>query len=85
VKFDISKVELGPLSKQIFEVLQSAGSGGPQFGYNIDVLAPPAFNDEMQNGFQAILAGKKTPEQEAADLQAAWEKGMPAAGATPTG
>jgi hypothetical protein len=39
----------------------------------------------MQNGFQAILAGDKTPEQEAADLQAAWEEGMGAAAATPTG
>ena len=47
-----------------------------QFGYNVDVLAPPEFNDAMQNGFQAILAGDKTPEQQAADLQAAWEEGM---------
>ena len=85
VKFDVSAIEVGPLTKQIIEVLQSAGNGGPQFGYNVDVLAPPAFNDEMQNGFQAILTGSKTPEQEAADLQKAWEEGMPAAGATPTG
>ena len=47
-----------------------------QFGYNVDVLAPPEFNDMMLNGFQAILAGDKTPEQQAADLQAAWEEGM---------
>ncbi len=39
----------------------------------IDVLAPSGFNDARQNGFQAILAGDKTPEQQAADLQAAWE------------
>ena len=55
-----------------------------QFGYNVDVLAPPEFNDMMQNGFQAILAGDKTPEQQAADLQAAWQEGMPAAEATPS-
>jgi hypothetical protein len=38
----------------------------------------------MQNGFQAILAGDKTPEQQAADLQAAWEEGMGASEATPS-
>ena len=54
-----------------------------QFGYNVDVLAPPEFNDMMPNGFQAILAGDKTAEQQAADLQAAWEEGMSAAAATP--
>ena len=32
-----------------------------QFGYNVDVLAPPEFNDAMPNGFQAIIAGDKTP------------------------
>jgi raffinose/stachyose/melibiose transport system substrate-binding protein len=38
----------------------------------------------MQNGFQAILAGDKTPEQQAADLQTAWEEGMPDSEATPS-
>jgi hypothetical protein len=37
----------------------------------------------MQNGFQSMLNGDKTAEQQAADLQAAWEEGMPAAEATP--
>jgi raffinose/stachyose/melibiose transport system substrate-binding protein len=84
VEFDISSVDIGPTSSAIFEVLQSAGAeGAPQFGYNIDVMAPPSFNDMMQNGFQAILTGGKTAEQQAADLQAAWEEGMGAAEATP--
>lgn len=83
VDFDASAVELDPVTTQIVEVLQAAGESDAQFGYNIDVMAPPAFNDMMQNGFQAMLNGDKTAEQQAADLQAAWEKGMPAAEATP--
>jgi raffinose/stachyose/melibiose transport system substrate-binding protein len=84
VDFDVSTVEIGPTTAAIFEVLQTAGDeGSPQFGYNVDVMAPPAFNEEMSNGFQAILTGGKTAEQEAADLQAAWEEGMAAAEATP--
>lgn len=85
VQVDMASIEAGPLYKAIIDILQTAGDGKTQFGYNVDVLAPASFNDEMQNGFQAILAGDKTPEQEAADLQAAWEEGMGAAAATPTG
>jgi raffinose/stachyose/melibiose transport system substrate-binding protein len=84
VEFDISSVEMSPATASIFEVLQGAGTeGAPQFGYNIDVMTPPAFNDVMLNGFQAILTGGKTAEQQASDLQAAWEEGMGAAEATP--
>ena len=76
IEVDMSNIEIGPLNKLIIETLQTAGDEGVQFGYNVDVLAPAQFNEEMQNGFQAILAGDKTPEQEAADLQATWEEGM---------
>ncbi len=31
----------------------------------------------MLNGFQAMLVGDKTAEQQAADLEAAWDEGMP--------
>jgi raffinose/stachyose/melibiose transport system substrate-binding protein len=86
VEFDSSALELGPLQRLVLDTLQAAGQeGGPQFGYNIDVLAPPSFNDMMTNGFQAMLAGDKTSEQQAADLQAAWEEGMGAAASTPEG
>jgi raffinose/stachyose/melibiose transport system substrate-binding protein len=79
VQFDASTLELSPLQGLVLDTLQSAGQeGGPQFGYNVDVLAPPAFNDMMTNGFQAMLAGDKTAEQQAADLQTAWEEGMAA-------
>ncbi|MCA9876191.1 MAG: extracellular solute-binding protein [Thermomicrobiales bacterium] len=83
VDFDASALELDPTTAQIVAVLQDADTSGLQFGYNVDVMAPPAFNEMMQNGFQAVLNGDKTAEAQAADLQAAWEAGMPAAEATP--
>lgn len=47
-----------------------------EMGYNIDVLTPDNFNTVMGDGFQAVLLGEKTPEQQAADLQAAWEQAI---------
>ena len=47
-----------------------------EMGYNIDVLTPDNFNTMMGDGFQAVLLGEKTPEQQAADLQAAWEQAI---------
>jgi len=42
-------------------------------GYNIDVLAGDQFNNVQGDGFQAVLIGRKTPEQLVKELQAAWE------------
>ncbi len=83
MEVDTEGLEVTPLFKEVLEVLRSAANGETELGYNIDVLAPPQFNDTMQNGFQAILAGDKTAEEQAADLQAAWEQGMPEASGTP--
>lgn len=80
VEVDTAALELSPLAQSVFDVLQSAAAGQTALGYNIDVLTPPGFNDTMLNGFQSILAGDKTPEQQAADLQAAWLEGAQAAG-----
>jgi raffinose/stachyose/melibiose transport system substrate-binding protein len=84
VDADLSTIESSPLSDLVIETLQTAGDEGVQFGYNVDVLAPPEFNEMMLSGFQAILVGDKTPEQQAADLEAAWEEGMGASEATPS-
>ncbi|MBA2595133.1 MAG: extracellular solute-binding protein [Chloroflexia bacterium] len=78
VKVDLSAVEIGPVNRTVLDILQSAEAEGLAFGYNVDVLAPPPFNEMMQNGFQAVIAGDKTAEQQAADLDAAWNEGMPA-------
>jgi raffinose/stachyose/melibiose transport system substrate-binding protein len=82
VQFDASALDLSPTFRQILDVLQNAAAQGTQFGYNVDVLAPPQFNDTLLNGCQALLSGDTTPEQLAADLQAAWDEGM-AGQATP--
>jgi raffinose/stachyose/melibiose transport system substrate-binding protein len=44
------------------------------FGYNIDVMAPQNFNDVMFTGFQEVLGGSRSAEEQASALQAAWEK-----------
>ena len=36
---------------------------------------PEGFNTMMQDGFQAVLAGIKTPAEQVADLEKAWEDG----------
>jgi len=86
VQVDTSTLTVTPLYKQILDVLQTGigPNATAQFGYNVDVLAPPQFNDAMQNGFQAVIAGDKTPEQLAAELDAAWKEGMSAPASTPT-
>lgn len=76
VQLDTETLDVSPLLRSVLEVLDQAARDEIQLGYNIDVLAPAEFNDVMLNGFQAILAGDKTPEQQAADLQAAWEEAM---------
>ncbi|MDF3039830.1 MAG: extracellular solute-binding protein family 1, partial [Thermomicrobiales bacterium] len=76
VQLDTENLEVSPLLLSVLQVLDQAASGEIQLGYNIDVLAPAEFNDVMQSGFQSILAGDKTPEQQAADLQAAWETAL---------
>jgi raffinose/stachyose/melibiose transport system substrate-binding protein len=75
---DTTGMELDPLFQSVLTELDKASKGEIQFGYNIDVMAPPEFNDAMLNGFQAILAGDKTPDEVVAELQAAWDAGYEA-------
>ena len=49
-------------------------------GFNIDVVTPDNFNKVMWDGFAGVLAGAKTPEQQATDLEAAMQEAV-AAGA----
>lgn len=75
---DTSGMDLNPLYQSVLDQLNAAANGEIQFGQNIDVVAPPEFNDVMTNGFQAMLAGDRTAEEQAAELQAAWEAGYEA-------
>jgi raffinose/stachyose/melibiose transport system substrate-binding protein len=81
VPIDAASVSVSPLfGKVLGDLAESSGTSGT-FGYNIDVLAPAAFNDVMSDGFQNVLAGKETPQGLADKLQAAYQKAM-AAGET---
>lgn len=78
VEFDAAAIEATPLFRTVLDTLQTATEQGEQFGYNVDVLAPPQFNETLSSGLQAIISGDKTPEELAAELEAAWDEGMPA-------
>jgi raffinose/stachyose/melibiose transport system substrate-binding protein len=76
VVFDPADAELTPLQGFAVETLQGVETGETELGYYIDTVAPEAFNALMQDGFQAVLAKTKTPEQQLADLQQAWDEGQ---------
>lgn len=72
LQIDDTALTLSPLSALVVDTQQAALAGEQQLGYNIDVLAPEAFNAVMQNGFQATLNGDKTAQEMATELQTAW-------------
>ena len=74
ISFDMTGLKIPPLLSFVLEELEGAVEKGLQMGYNIDIYTPPNFNIMMGDGFQAVIAGQKTPAQQAADLQAEWEK-----------
>ena len=73
VTLETEGLEVSPLFLSVLDVLNSAAAGDSELGYNIDVLVPAAFNEVMQSGLQAVLSGDKSPAEQAADMQAAWE------------
>jgi raffinose/stachyose/melibiose transport system substrate-binding protein len=72
-KVNLSGLKISPLFTQVLTDLSKSESD-EAFGYNIDVLTPSNFNDVMSSGFQDVLNGTRTPAQQAALLEAAWEK-----------
>jgi raffinose/stachyose/melibiose transport system substrate-binding protein len=70
---DTSGLKVTPLFKQVLGDLSKAEDSSA-FGYNIDVLTPSNFNDVMSSGFQDVLNGKRTAQEQADKLQAAWAK-----------
>jgi len=68
IKVDTTNLTLTPLMKFAVQALQTQ-----VMGLSIDVLVPLNFQNVMLDGFQAVLLGEKTPEQQAADLEKAWE------------
>jgi raffinose/stachyose/melibiose transport system substrate-binding protein len=66
-------LDVPELFKSVLDDLSKSTEEG-SFGYNIDVLTPANFNDVMFAGFQEVLSGSRTPQEQVGQLQAAWEK-----------
>ncbi len=77
ISVDTSDLELESLKGFVLDTLQAAGMGESdiQLGYNVDLVAPQTFNEMMRDGFQAVMAGIKTPEEQLEDLQRLWDEG----------
>jgi raffinose/stachyose/melibiose transport system substrate-binding protein len=73
---DTEGLDVNPLFAQVLEDVGSLSGGSSDFGANIDVQSTDDFNEAMFDGLQELLNGDKTPEELAADLQAAYEKGQ---------
>jgi raffinose/stachyose/melibiose transport system substrate-binding protein len=72
-ELDTSDLDVSPLFRSVLDDLAKAEQPDA-FGYNIDVLAPAGFNDVMFNGFQDVLSGSRTAEEQASALQEAWDE-----------
>ena len=70
---ETSGLDVSDLFKQVLSDLSEQGQA-ESFGYNIDVLAPANFNEVMFSGFQQVLDGSRSAEEQATALQEAWEK-----------
>jgi raffinose/stachyose/melibiose transport system substrate-binding protein len=76
IDVDPSGFELPGLFQFVIDTVRAnSTSGGLGLGYNIDVLTPPEFNTAMRDGFQAVLEGTRSPQEQAEALQAAKEAG----------
>ena len=70
---DTDGLDVPDLFKAVLDDLSESTEEGA-FGYNLDVLTPANFNDVMFAGFQEVLGGTRTPQEQVDELQAAWEK-----------
>jgi raffinose/stachyose/melibiose transport system substrate-binding protein len=66
-QFDSSKLD--PLSSAFFKMVPTL-SGYP----HLTIPFPPAIDDTLATGLQAMLTGQSTPDQVAASLQSTWDK-----------
>lgn len=70
---DLRGLDVPELFKSVLGDLSESTEEGA-FGYNLDVLTPLNFNEVMFTGFQEVLNGDRTPQEQVKELQAAWEK-----------
>lgn len=71
---DTEGIKASPLFKQILDDAAKIADGSGDFGYNIDVLTPDAFNNAMWKGIQGILTDQSSPEEVAKQLQTNFAK-----------
>jgi raffinose/stachyose/melibiose transport system substrate-binding protein len=73
----IPPIKLNPADYQVSDLmkftLEAISRDIDKAGYNIDVLTPENFNNVMFDGFQEVLAGTRTAQEQADALQAAME------------
>src|ERR687889_498771 len=69
---DSKGLDVPELFREVLEDL-SASPEAQSFGYNLDGLAPQNFNGVMFTGFQEVLDGTRSPAEQSAALQDAWE------------
>ncbi|MDQ3752027.1 MAG: extracellular solute-binding protein [Actinomycetota bacterium] len=70
-QIDPADYSVSPLFETVLDELSEA-TNPDAYGYNIDVLTPANFNTVMFEGFQEVLNGTRTPEEQADALQEAW-------------
>jgi len=74
----IPPLKLNPEDYKISDLLKftlnALNASADQMGYNIDVLTPDNFNTMMFDGFQEVIGGSKTAQQQADDLEAAMKE-----------
>ncbi len=77
---ETQQLDVPELFRQVLDDL-SQSPQAEAFGYNIDVLAPQNFNQVMFSGFQQVIGGSRSPEEQAAALQDAWAEAKEAGNA----
>jgi raffinose/stachyose/melibiose transport system substrate-binding protein len=68
---DTKGLDVPDLFRQVLDDLSGSPEAGA-FGYNIDVLAPPEFNQVMYTDFREVISGRRSPTEQAQALQKAW-------------
>lgn len=77
VEFDASAWETSDLFGKLADEISGGDDPALNLGYQVNHgLAAAPFLNMMTEGFQAVVAGEKTPQQQADDLQTAWEEGL---------
>jgi ABC-type glycerol-3-phosphate transport system substrate-binding protein len=77
---DIPPLQLNPEDYNISDLLKftltALNEYGDEMGYNIDVLTPDTFSTMMFDGFQEVIGGTKTAQQQADDLEATMQQAI---------